>query len=421
MNTLVAALAITPSLTGTALLDDLQHRAFKFFWNESHPVTGFTKDRAANFKDSDEFTIASCASTGFALAAYPIGVERKWCKREEALERTRRTLRHMLTTHEQYKGWFAHFTDWGKGTREWKCEFSTIDTSIFLAGMIVAQQYWKDTEVSDLSKKILDRIDWEVMRTSGGANKDSLFISHGYKPEEGFLKGHWADYSEEKMLFIQAYGANPSWTNEGWLKHGKTLEEYKGLKFIRGGPLFIHQMAESFYNFKDMRDPLGYDYWVATRNATLANRQYSIDNPQKFAAYGPNFWGLSACDGPDGYNAFGAPGWISDNGTITPTSGIAGINHTPKESLALAESLVKNYPKAWGRYGFSNGFNPHRNWYGPDVIGIDLGMMMMSLENYRTGMIHKLSASSPLVKSGYARIGFKKTKSTASSPLRIAP
>ncbi|MFZ4508849.1 MAG: glucoamylase family protein [Fimbriimonas sp.] len=417
----MAAIAFGAPLTGTALLNELQLRAFRFFWNESHPITGLTKDRAANFQTSDTFTVASCASTGFALAAYPIGVERKWCTREEARERTRRTLRTMLNQHEHYKGWFAHFTDWSKGTREWKCEFSTIDTSIFLAGMIVAKEYWKDPEVNELSDKILARLDWDAMLTSGGSNPTSLFICHGYRPEEGYLKGHWADYSEEKMLFLQAYGANPKWTNEGWMKHGKTLVDYKGLKLIRGGPLFIHQMAESFYDFKNMRDPLGYDYWIATRNATLANRQYAIDNPQKFAGYGPNFWGLSACDGPDGYNAFGAPGWISDNGTITPTSGIAGINHTPKESLALAESLVKEHPEAWGRYGFSNGINPHRKWRGPDVIGIDLGMMMMAIENYRTGMIHRLSRSNPLIQRGYAKVGFVKSVSNARAPLHTQP
>ena len=390
-----------------ALLDELQHKAFNFFWNESNPATGFTKDRSANLKNSDTFTVASCASTGFALAAYTIGTERKWAAREEALKRTRNTLHHMLEQHEQYKGWFVHFTNWETGKREWKSEFSSIDTSIFLGGMLIADSYWKDKEISDLSAKILKRIDWKAMMTDEGKKPDELTLSMGYHPESGYIDGRWNGFDEYKMIYIQAFGADPNLPTGGWEKVTKKMGTFDGIEFIVGGPLFMHQMSESFYSFSNMRDRQGYNYWVETRNATLANRAYCIKNPKNFKDYGSNFWGLSACDGPDGYNAFGAPGWINDNGTITPTSPIASMPFTPKESMEFAEAMRKNHPEAWGRYGFSNGINPDRDWVGPDVIGIDLGMMLLGVENYRTGMPNRLSMKHPVIQLGFKRAGLK--------------
>ena len=55
------------------LLDQTARRAVDFFWHESHPETGLTKDRARNDADSDDYTVASIAATGFALAALAIG------------------------------------------------------------------------------------------------------------------------------------------------------------------------------------------------------------------------------------------------------------------------------------------------------------------------------------------------------------
>jgi hypothetical protein len=420
---ILAAAVLSVVVSDDALLDDLQRRSVQFFWNESHPVTGFAKDRAANFADRDDYSISSCASTGFAVAAYPIGVERGWLKRDEALERTRRTFRHLKERHAQMNGWFAHFVNWETGNREWQCEFSTIDTGILLSGMLVAERYWKDPEVSKLFTDILNRVDWKWAMTDGGAKPRERLFGHGYRPEGGgFLENRWStDYSEEKLLYVLGYGADPKLPTGGWERIGRRVQTYQGIEFLTGGPLFIHQMSESFFSFSGMRDRLGYNYWIATRNATLANRAYCIANPKGFKGYGPTFWGLSASDIPGGYTANGAPGWISDDGTVTPTSGIASLPFTPKESMELAQGLYQNYRYAWGRYGFSNGINPAKDWKGPDVLGIDLGMMLLGIENYRTGLVWKLTASSPVVQRGMQRIGFRKDPEGNSGPLRKLP
>jgi hypothetical protein len=331
-------------------------------------------------------------------------VERHWLSRSEALRRTKLTLDGLNTKWPQEHGWLYHFISYKTGERIWKCEASSIDTSICLAGVLAAQSFWKDGEVDRAAKAFVNRIDWNWMLTDGGAKPDETHFSMGWHPEDGFIKARWAEYDEFKMLYIQAYGASDI-TDKGWDTVTRPEHVYDGITFLQGGPLFMHEMSEAFYGFKGLRDRLGYDYSISEHNAALANRAYCVDNPKHFAAYGPDFWGLSACDGPDGYNAFGAPGWINDNGTITPTSAVAAVTVTPDESLAFFAAMRANHPEAWGYYGFPNGYCPERKYVDPDVIGIDLGMMMCGVENARTGLVWRLSGSNPIVKRGYTRAG----------------
>lgn len=405
LASLIVAKALASPAPDPEIFDDLEHRAVRFFWDQSYPENGFTKDRATNADGEDKHTVASAAATGFALAAYAIGAERHWIPREEALRRTRVTMESLMTKWPQERGWLYHFVDWKSGERVWKSEASSIDTSICLAGVIVAQNFWHDPEVVRQAEAFEQRIDWTWMLTDGGLKSKEDHLSMGWHPESGFIPARWADYDELKMIYIQAYGLSPTMTDKGWDTVGKPVHEYDGISYIQGGPLFMHEMSESFYGFKGLRDRGGFNYEIAEKNAALANRAYCIDNPKKFAGYGPNFWGLSACDSPDGYNAFGAPGWINDAGTITPTSAVAAVTVVPRESIDFYESMRKTYPQAWGKYGFPNGFCPAKNWVDPDVIGIDLGMMMCGVENARTGFVWKQSGKSPIVIKGFERAG----------------
>src|SRR5579862_3527216 len=158
---LLAAHVIHQSAPATdAMLDDIEHRAFKFFWEQSHPQTGFSKDRATDFQPNDDHTVASCASIGFALIAYPIGVERHWIDRKAAYDRTLLTLNRLNTLYPNEHGWLYHFVDWATGARMWNCEASSIDTSICLAGMLEARQYWKDKSIDGQVDKFVKRMDW---------------------------------------------------------------------------------------------------------------------------------------------------------------------------------------------------------------------------------------------------------------------
>jgi hypothetical protein len=220
------------------------------------------------------------------------------------------------------------------------------------------------------------------------------------------------------MLYVMGCGLSDIRT-DGWEKIGRNFHKYKGIEFITGGPLFIHQMSEGFFDFSEMRDRLGISLWIASKNAALSNRQYCIDNPLKFQGYGPDFWGLSACDTPTGYKALGAPGWVEDDGTITPTSAVATMPYTRDNAMAFVHHMRQDHPKAWGRYGFPNGYNPSKSWIDPDVIGIDLGMMLLNVENARNGFVHKLTGSHPAIRRGYQRLGIRKAPGSNSGPLQV--
>src|SRR6185369_5227145 len=100
---------------------------------------------------------ASIAVVGFALAVYPVGVERGWMTRAEAMERTLVTLRWFRNSDQSghpdatgYKGFYYHFLDMSTGLRVWRSELSLIDTALLLAGMLTAATYFSGASAPEV-------------------------------------------------------------------------------------------------------------------------------------------------------------------------------------------------------------------------------------------------------------------------------
>ncbi len=409
---LAFSLTVSP-LTGQALMDDVSKRAVQYFWEQSNPLTGLAKDRASNSKAIDDHDVASVAATGYALAAYAVGSERGWLPKAKARDRTRMTLRWLKTKALKERGWFYHFINWKTGERIWKSEASSIDTCLLLAGAIIADSEFKDAEISALVKSIAHDIDWNWMLTDGGAKPGKLTLCMGWHPETGFIKARWNEYYEATFLVILMLGADKDIpASAAWEAIKRQVLTYHGIEVLTGGPIFMHQMSQQFLDFSGQRDLLGYDYWVEGRNSCLANRQYCIDNPKQFKGFGPNFWGLNAGDAPSGYVGNGAPradGVAGDDGTVSPTGALASVLYIPEIAKSTADYLRTNYSSGYGKYGFSNGINPTLNWFSPDVIGIDLGMAMLSIEDARDHLPQRLSLRNPIYQRGMKRAGFHKT------------
>ncbi|MBS1714561.1 MAG: hypothetical protein JST30_09525 [Armatimonadetes bacterium] len=428
MSLLVAAAAISARPDARALdaafFDDLSKKAVRYFCEQSGPQTGFTLDRERNQNgESGGYNVASIASTGFALSAYAIAAERGWMTRKEAVSRVRTTLRSVQERAPKEHGWYYHWLDWKTGERQWQSEVSTIDTGIFLCGMIVAEQALRDKEVTARSGQILKAVEWKWALTDGGARPAERFIGHGWKPETGFLESRWAGYCELPLLYVLAYGGYPDMPQDSWAKIKKPIVTYRDREFFVGGSIFLHVMSHVFVDFKGLRDPEGFDYWVSSRNAVLANRDYCSDNPKGMKGYSSKVWGLSASDGPEGYRAYGAPGWIDDDGTLAPSSTVACVMFAPDQAYEGASAIRAAYPRTLGRYGFTIAFNPTKDWQSPDVIGIDLGQMLLAVQNAKDDIVHKWFMSHPLVKKGVARIGLRATKEGDATrrPLRVVP
>ena len=67
-------------------LNDVEQRAFLFFWEQTNPRTGLTKDRC-NVRKQDNSYVASIASTGFGLTALCIGQMRQFVSHSDARQR----------------------------------------------------------------------------------------------------------------------------------------------------------------------------------------------------------------------------------------------------------------------------------------------------------------------------------------------
>ena len=286
------------ALSDDALLDLLQRNAFDYFVREANPANGLVADT------SRKNAPASIAVAGFALSAYPVGVERGWMTRAEAITRTGAMLRWFWNSDQSgqpeatgYKGFYFHFLDMQTGLRVWRSELSLIDTALFLAGALTAAAYFagageSETEIRELADALYRRVDWQWAQTSTGT------ATHGWKPECGFLHYGWEGYSEGIILYVLGLGSPTypfaqrdytAWTaTYQW-------ENLYGYDFLYAGPLFIHQFSHAWIDFRGLRDEFmrakRCDYFENSRRATYVQREYALRNPGEFAGYGATYWG----------------------------------------------------------------------------------------------------------------------------------
>ncbi len=401
-----AAEAIPLTAAHTRLLDEVQRRAVLYFIDHADATTGLTRDRApANGTRST--SASSVAATGFALTAWCIADSRGWIAPGEAARRVQRTLRFVAEQHAHERGWLYHFVDAHTGARAWQSEASTIDTALFLQGAVFAREYLRDPETTALVNRIYSRIDWRWALNGGST------LSHGWKPETGFIPHRWDSYSEHMGLYLLGIGAPreglPAESWHAWSR--RSTAQHDGRTFIQCGPLFTHQYAHGWFDFRGRRDDYA-DYWQNSIDATLAQRAWSAHQSGRFAHWSKDVWGLTASDGPRGYMAWGTPGHEPDqsDGTLVPCAPGGSLPFAPRECLtALARMRELGGPQVWGRYGFADAFNPQTGWASPDVIGIDVGITLVMAENLRSGLVWRSFMRAPEAQRGMQLAGFEST------------
>jgi len=384
-------------------LEMVEGRSFQYFVKAVNPANGLVLDKASNSKAPDfKYAPASIAAVGFGLAALTAGAERGWIGKDAAAGQVRTTLEFFSEKMESEHGFFYHFVDMETGKRVWDCELSSIDTALFLAGALTAAQYFDTPEIKALARKLYERVDWKWMANG------SPFLTMGWKPGKQFLPYVWGDYNESMVMYILAMGS-PTFplTGKSWEALKRTRGIYKGHELIISPPLFTHQFSHAFIDFRGKRDAFA-DYFENSVQATLANRQFCIDSAASFKTYGKDSWGLTASIGPDGYRAYGAPpGPALHDGTIAPSAAAASIVFTPEYSLSAMKHWYAKYRNdLWGNYGFADSFNLDRDFFAPDVYGINQGPTVLMIENYRSGLIWKLFMSRPEVRKGMEAAGF---------------
>lgn len=421
--------------THSEMLHRLQKETFDYFLSESNPKNGLVRDKTQ--ADSP----ASITATGFALAAYPVGVERGFLSRADAAARTAVTLRFFRNSVQDrtpeatgYKGFYYHFLDMETGRRVWKCELSTIDTTFLLAGALAAAAYFNaddvlENEIRDCADVLYRRADWRWFQNGGPG------ICLGWKPKSGFLKYYWQGYDESLLLHILALGSPTHPVEEDAYKRWTSSFQWRaiyGQQHLYAGPLFIHQLSHIWLDLRGIQDEVmqrtGLDYFENSRRATIVQQQYAIHNPGRWKDYTELCWGITASDGPGpeirsvdgvkrkffGYAARGVPDG-PDDGTLAPWAVAASLPFVPEVVLPTLRHLTELRLVEEDRYGFKATFNPtfpasdgrKKGWVSNRHLGLNQGPIILMIENYRSGLLWEQMKRCSYVTQGLRRAGFR--------------
>jgi hypothetical protein len=436
----------TPPTTFTPdeVLEDLEERTFRFFWETTNQSNGLVPDRHPTP------SFSSIAAVGFGLTAYGIGVERGYVTREEARARTLTTLRFFKNAPQGkeatgvtgFNGFFYHFLDMKSGTRFQDTELSTVDTALLLGGVLFSQSYFdqdnpEEAEIRQLAEEIYGAVDWTWAQARPPA------ISHGWRPDKGFIQYDWKGYNEAMLVYILALGSPTHPVDPAaWAAWVSPYEGQWGVHYDQEHlffpPLFGHQYTHVWVDFRGIQDEFmrgkGIDYFENSKRATYAQRAYAMSNPDGWKEYGEDVWGLTACDGPanteqeyDGrrrtfrsYSARG-PG-ENDDGTIAPTAAASSIPFAPDIAIPATVEMRNRFGQhIYGKYGFLDAFNPSFEydvplangkvvpgfgWVGGDYLGIDQGPILAMIENHRTQLVWKTMQRNAHIRTGLERAGF---------------
>ncbi|TGU96676.1 hypothetical protein EN794_013105 [Mesorhizobium sp. M00.F.Ca.ET.151.01.1.1] len=414
----------------------LQRETFDYFLGEVNPANGLIRDKtAADWP-------ASIAATGFALTCYPVAVERGYMTRPEAVARTLATLRFFHTSPQGsepdatgYRGFYYHFLDMRTGRRAWQCELSTIDSALLLAGALTAAAYFgeetaDEQEIRTLADALYRRADWQWAQNQGAT------VTHGWTPENGFIKYRWEGYDEALLLYILALGSPtfplPESSYAAWTSTYR-WESCYGYEYLYAGPLFTHQLSHVWIDFRGIQDTFmrgkGIDYFENSRRATYLQQCYAIMNPRKFEGYRECCWGITASEGPGpatlklngvqrefyDYVGRGVP-CGPDDGTLAPWAVAASLPFAPEIVLEALDFCIHQAKlKEFNRYGFKAAFNPTHPgepgnpygwWVSPWHFGINQGPIVVMIENYMSDTVWRLMRGCPYIVAGLRRAGF---------------
>jgi hypothetical protein len=416
------------------MLDAIQRGAFGYFLHEANHANGLVRDKTCTDWP------ASIAAVGLGLTAYPVGVERGFVPRAEAAERTLTTLQFFWRSKQGpeadatgYKGFYYHFLDLQTGARAWQCELSTVDSALLLGGMLTAAAYFDgdapaEREIRDLAARLYARVDWRWAQ-NGGAT-----VTHGWRPEGGFLPYRWEGYDEALLLYVLGLGSptHPlaAASYQAWTSTYQWKTVYD-TQFLYAGPLFTHQLSHLWIDFRGIQDAFmrehGIDYFENSRRATVVQQQYGIRNPGGYARYGELCWGLTASEGPGevtrevdgverrffGYRARAVPDG-PDDGTIAPGAVVASLPFAPEIVLPTLAHFNRLRLSDLHPYGFKATFNPTfpdgsgspHGWVSPWHFGINEGPIVVMIENYRSGLVWRLTRGCPSIVAGLRAAGF---------------
>jgi exo beta-1,2-glucooligosaccharide sophorohydrolase (non-reducing end) len=427
------AAATTHPMSDDEQLTMLQEECFRYYWEGAHPDAGMTLE---NIPGDDR--IVATGASGFGIMALLVGVDRGFITREQGLARLMKIV-SFLEKAPRYHGVWSHFMDGHTG--ESLAVFDMFDnggdlveTSFLMEGLLSARQYFRgDSAVEkDLYQRISrlwEGVEWDWYRRS--PQSDALYWH--WSPDWTWHINHrLTGFNETMIVYLlgvasPTHGVPAELYYTGWAGQSKAAQDYRrgwsasaaGDRYVNGhsyygikldvgvgsgGPLFFAHYSYMGFD-PHVRDRFT-DYFENNRNLARINLAYCEQNPKHFSGYGANSWGLTASDGPKGYNP-NAPNANDDSGMMTPTGALASFPYTPEASMAALKHFYRDLgDRLWGIYGPRDAFDLNKDWYSPIYMGLNQAPIAVMIENYRTGLVWKLFMSNPEIQTMLRRVGF---------------
>jgi hypothetical protein len=401
-------------LSDEALLDLVQARTLNYFWEFGHPVSGMARERSNPVAGYDFLETVTTGGTGFGIMAMLAGAERGFLPKDGVLDRIRRIVA-FLGTADRFHGVFPHFLD---GTNGRVIPFSPrddggdlVETAFLAMGLLTARRYFAGEAGLRLA---IDGL-WRAIEWDWHTRGDDVLYWHWSPRHDWAINLRIRGWNECLIAYILA-AASPShpirpevyqhgWTDSPTFRNGASYYSIElPLGPALGGPLFF-----SHYSFLGL-DPRGLsdrhaDYWRQNLAHTSINHAHCVANPHRHRGYADNCWGLTACDGDMGYDAFSPS---NDRGVIAPSAALSAMPYAPAPSLrALRHFYDELGERLWGRFGFADAFNRNVGWVAEGSLAIDQGPIVAMIENHRSGLLWRLFMADPDVRRGLRRLGFE--------------
>jgi hypothetical protein len=224
-------------------------------------------------------------------------------------------------------------------------------------------------------------------------NGNPALLNMHWKPEDGFSKNFWDHHCELEIMYLLGIAsATHPLPVDSWYAWRRPTVTYAGHTYISGSPpLFVHPYSQAWIDYRnhsEKRAPQT-NWYRNSVEATLAHRQFCIDLKPQFPGYSENIWGITASDTATGYKANGGPPATKNiDGSVVPCAAGGSLMFAPEICVpALMEMRAQFGERIYKHYGFVDAFHPTNGWTDKDVLGIDVGITLLSAENLRTGKV----------------------------------
>jgi exo beta-1,2-glucooligosaccharide sophorohydrolase (non-reducing end) len=425
--------AKTREFSDDELLTMLQEACFHYYWDGADPQSGMTRE---NIPGDDR--IVATGASGMGIAALIVGVDRGFITRAQGLERMAEIV-NFLEHAERYHGAWSHFMDGSTGkTMPVFGMFDNggdlVETSFLMEGLLAARQYFrgKSDAERDLYQRISqlwESVEWDWYR---GPQPGDYLYWHWSREWAWQIQHPLIGFNEVMITYLLAmasptHGVPAEMYYSGWASQGQRAFDYRvgssgningdhysnghtyyGIKLDvgvgSGGPLFFTHYSFLGFDPHRLHDRFTSSYFENNRNIALINRAYCVANPEHFEGYGPDAWGLTASDGPDGYVPH-APDANDDRGTLTPTGALASFPYTPDASMAAFKHYYRDLgAQLWDVYGPRDAYNAGQDWVSLIYMGLNQAPIVVMIENHRTGLVWKNFMANPEIEGMLHRL-----------------